>query len=102
MPATAGPALATRLLPSAPNPFADATAIGFELERARPVEVTVYDLAGHRVRRVAAGLYGAGPHSESWDGRSDAGRLMPSGVYAVRLRLEAGQATHAGKLILMR
>jgi len=37
------------------------------------------------VRVVSSGARGAGDHTAIWDGRDDAGQLVPSGLYFVRL-----------------
>jgi flagellar hook assembly protein FlgD len=58
---------------------------------AGAVELTIYDLAGRRVRTVIHGPLPPGRHTFSWDGRTDAGRRLVSGIYVTRLS-GAGQA----------
>ncbi|HTW91001.1 MAG TPA: FlgD immunoglobulin-like domain containing protein [bacterium] len=66
---------------AAPNPFGRATTINYQLGRAGSVTLTVHDVAGKAVRRLAGGPQPAGLHSVSWNGRDDRGRALPTGVY---------------------
>jgi hypothetical protein len=62
--------------------------IRFELRDAGPVRVTIVNGDGDHVRLLEAGL--RGPRERvvlRWDGRDDAGSLVPDGSYRVRLRL---------------
>jgi len=56
-----------------------------------PVNLSVYDVTGRRVRTLAVDSYRAGPWSVVWDGRDDRGQQSPSGIYFVRL-VAAGQS----------
>jgi hypothetical protein len=81
-----------------PNPFTRTTAIVVALDRAVPVDVTVLDLAGRRVRALAgAQVLGATGGTVVWDGRRDDGRAAKTGVYWVRVRWPGG--TDARRLI---
>lgn len=71
---------------AAPNPFSERTTLRFTLPVPATVEVAVYDALGRRVRRLADGTRGAGPHVLAWDGRDDAGRRLAAGVYLLRVR----------------
>lgn len=75
----------TRLHAGYPNPFRDATAIRFSLHERRPVELTIFDVAGRRVRALLARETGVGYHTIPWDGRDDAGRRVLAGIYFCRL-----------------
>jgi flagellar hook capping protein FlgD len=74
-----------------PNPFNPTTQIDFELARQSEVNLTVYDVLGREIRRLAAGPLGAGAHSVAWDGRDAAGVEVATGVYLYRLQT-AGSA----------
>jgi len=75
-----------------PNPFAGTTSIAFDLPRAAPVTLTVYDAAGRCVRTLIDGQRPAGRHELGWDGRSASGRALSSGVYFLRLTHPGGAA----------
>ena len=73
-------------LRAAPNPFAAGTAFGFTLTRAAHAEVDVVDVTGRRVRRVSSARLDPGEQLVRWDGRDDAGAMLPAGVYLARVR----------------
>jgi hypothetical protein len=83
-----------------PNPFRLGTSVRYSLAREGVVEVTVHDVTGRLVRRLASGPAAAGGHSRAWDGRDAAGRRAASGVYWVRLR--AGDDADARRVVLLR
>jgi hypothetical protein len=62
-------------------------AIAFKLRQGDRVDVQIVE--GDRVvRTIESGRrYGAGPVEVAWDGRDDAGRLVPEGEYQPRVRL---------------
>lgn len=80
------PATAGRILTVAPSPFNPQTTINFELDRSGAASLEVFDLAGRRLRTLAAGRLAAGTHQRTWDGRDDHGRAVASGIYLIRLR----------------
>ncbi|GJM45043.1 MAG: hypothetical protein DHS20C21_18850 [Gemmatimonadota bacterium] len=74
-----------------PNPFAASTDVRFTLPSPSEHSLTVFDVSGRRVRTLSSGRLPAGPHTVSWDGLNDTGRSMPSGVYFLSLRADAGE-----------
>jgi len=94
----AAPPLRLALAGNAPNPFAAATELRFALPAAGPIDLAVFDIAGRRVRTLAAGRRDAGVHRLVWDGRDDAGRAAGAGVYFARLR--AGDRTLERKMVM--
>ena len=74
-----------------PNPFRTRTEISFNLDRAGPVDLTIIDVEGRRVRALVAGEnLGSGLQTVIWEGRRDDGRVAPAGVYWVLLRWAGG------------
>ena len=54
------------------------------------VQVEIYDLSGRRLRRIEERReVSAGRYEISWDGLDDSGTVVPPGLYAVRLGLDA-------------
>jgi hypothetical protein len=90
----------TMLLPSRPNPFSDRTEIGFVLAAPSYAKLSIYDVAGRHVRTLAEGHHPAGEQRLTWEGRTDHGENVTSGVYF--LKLETPQAERISKLILRR
>jgi spore coat protein A, manganese oxidase len=71
---------------SRPNPASGPMEIGFALPTAGWADLRVYDLQGREVRALAAREFAAGRSTITWDGRNDAGRRVPKGIYLYRLR----------------
>jgi hypothetical protein len=79
-----------------PNPFNPATVVAYEVDRAGPVTVSVFDAAGRRVATLVER-----EHREP--GRYTVGFAadrLASGVYFVRLQTTGGAAT--GKAVLLK
>ena len=81
-----------------PNPFGSRTAISYQLGRAGSVALTVHDVHGRAVRRLADGPQPTGTHSASWDGKDDRGRTLPTGIYFCTL--DYGARRISGKVVL--
>jgi len=64
-----------------PNPFVHETRLLLALRGAGQNEVTLYSVAGRCVCKLQAVPAGADSLVVAWDGRDDAGRPLPSGVY---------------------
>ena len=69
-----------------PNPFNPITTIAYQLDQAGPVSLVVYDPRGKTVRTLVDAPKPAGTHATVWDGRSDLGRAVSSGVYFYKIR----------------
>jgi endoglucanase len=88
------------LLPGAPNPFREGTTIEYSLARQADVRLEIHDLAGRVVAVLTEERRGPGPHATRWDGRTDGGRRVASGVYFVRLA--AGREVAVRRIVLLR
>lgn len=73
---------------AAPNPFRQSTRVAFSLERGGVMDLGVYDVTGRRVATLAAGYAAPGSHVADWDGRTDAGRPAPVGIYRYVLQVD--------------
>lgn len=80
-PVTAGSSLGAPV----PNPTRAAVRLDVVVGRAGAVDLAVFDVLGRRVRSLVAGEAASGRTTVTWDGRDDAGAVVPSGVYVVRL-----------------
>ncbi len=85
--------VARRPASACPNPCNPATSVTFSLDRPSRVEVSVFDLAGRRVRRLLQGNLPAGPRVVPWDGRDDGGQDAASGPYMIRIEQEGRAET---------
>jgi hypothetical protein len=88
------------LKPNFPNPFSGTTRLELMTDGTSVVAVDVFDVSGKRVHHEEIGRVEAGHTIVELDGRDQAGRLLPSGVYFCRVSAGAGRATQ--KIILMR
>ena len=84
-----------------PNPFNDRTVIEFSLPEAAVVDVEIFNILGRKVRTLLSGEpSAAGEHRIYWDGRSDSGNSVATGVYLYRLRTEDQSVTR--KMVLIK
>ncbi len=56
-------------------------------------EVSVFDVSGRFVKRIARGSYGAGYQVANWDGKDERGRRVSSGVYFLKARSAGEERT---------
>jgi hypothetical protein len=96
---------AFELLQNYPNPFNPSTEIRFDI----PAEgedgsvrafITIYDTRGRLVKRLLDSDLAPGSYRIHWDGRSDSGESLGSGVYL--LHLQAGTNSSTVKMLLAR
>ena len=84
-----------------PNPFNPETWIPCELAENAAVTIHIYNVRGHRIRSLelgfrSAGLYTTRADAAYWDGRSQSGEPVSSGVYYVTILFMRGiSPTHA-------
>ena len=69
-----------------PNPFNPSTTLQFDLPMATDIHIVVYDLLGREVVRLVDRNLEAGYHSVIWNGKTAAGRDVPSGIYIALMR----------------
>jgi flagellar hook assembly protein FlgD len=83
-----------------PNPFNPSTSISFELPERVMVELSIYDVEGRLVKRLASGIESPGTKTYRWDGRDNKGNPVASGVYVYKL--QAGKQVLSRKMTLLR
>jgi flagellar hook assembly protein FlgD len=74
--------------------------IRYTLPKPTVVTIEVFDAAGGLVRRLGEGHRPAGAFSTPWDGRDDAGRELPTGVYFARV--VTGEGSAMGRAVIAR
>ena len=70
-----------------PNPFTQQTALTYDLKEPGMIGLSVYNVKGQLVATLDDGFKGSGQHSVIWDGKDSKARILPSGVYLIRLKL---------------
>ncbi len=83
-----------------PNPSNSLTTLSFALKLEGRVKIGIYDLTGRRLNVLSDQKFAAGPHTLTWNGRDSQGRVMPSGIYVVRL--ESGSRVGSRTVTLIR
>jgi hypothetical protein len=87
------------LLQNYPNPFNPETVIRYELKENNRIVLTVYDMLGKEILRLADEYQTAGRKSVVWDGCNKQGLRVSSGMYFYKLR--AGKHILTKKMIFM-
>ena len=83
-----------------PNPFNPATTIQFSLPNDRQVRIEIFNVLGQRVRTFELGARPAGVHEVRWNGTSDNGSPLGSGLYFYCMRTP--EYTQTRKMLLLR
>ena len=96
---------ATALLANYPNPFNPETWIPYQLAESGEVTLTIYDINGKMVRRLAighraAGMYRSRSRAAYWDGRNQLGEQLASGVYFYTLTV--GEFTATRRMLILK
>jgi hypothetical protein len=92
--------LVTHLYFPFPTPFVRRVAIRYSLAADGPVSLAVHDITGRVVRQLCASSVKRGAYSVTWDGRDNAGRTLPAGVYFCKFA--AGDYLATQKLVVQR
>lgn len=84
-----------------PNPWrlSTPTTIAYRLSAPGPVSLKIYNTAGQLIKSLVASYLSSGKHETAWDGRSDNGELVGSGVYLYELR--TNQFTEVKRMTLI-
>jgi hypothetical protein len=86
-----------------PNPFNPKAEISFMVSPSGAtgdVRLDIFDASGRYIANLARGAMTPGPHVQTWNGLSDGGRSVESGVYFARLTTVEGVASQ--KMVLLK
>lgn len=92
--------VANYLAHAQPNPSRGTVTIPWGLHATARVDLSVFDVQGRLVRRLAGGNQPAGRKLTTWDGRDQDGREVASGIYMIRL--QAGSQELRATVLRMR
>jgi hypothetical protein len=70
-----------------PNPFHLTTSFPYDVAANGRVTIRIFDVSGRLVRTLIDRFEPAGSRTVGWDGRSDDGNLVPSGVYFCKIKI---------------
>ena len=83
-----------------PNPFNPLTHISYSLPTDGVVDLRVYDMLGREVALLDRQQRRPGRYQVVWNGRTDSGHPVPSGVYFARLTIPGGSKSI--KMVLLK
>ena len=83
-----------------PNPFNPTTEIAYEIPTNSHVVLTIFNALGQRINTLVDKEQAAGRYQVTWDGLSENGARMSSGVYFYHIQAEGFSKTM--KMILMK
>ena len=85
---------------SYPNPFNPSTTINYSVETEGLTSLIVYDMMGREIKSLVSGYLTPNHYSVVWNGKDNADRQVPSGIYLYRLT--SGEFTDMKKVMLMK
>ncbi|MDD4309975.1 MAG: T9SS type A sorting domain-containing protein [Candidatus Cloacimonetes bacterium] len=83
-----------------PNPFNPETTISFDMPKAAPATLAVYNVKGQLVKNLFNGTAAFGKNSVVWNGTDNNGTKVTSGLYFYRLSTDSKVETR--KMMLMK
>jgi flagellar hook assembly protein FlgD len=89
-----------------PNPVTDGPAriqLAFPpgVGEGQSLRLGIFNVAGRKMRSLADGRQPSGTWSVLWDGKDDAGRSLPTGIYFVHLEIGT-DFQKTGRLVIVR
>jgi flagellar hook assembly protein FlgD len=88
------------LVQNFPNPFNPQTTLAYSLKEPGNVTLSIYDVAGRRIRELVSAQRPAGAYKVVWDGTDSKGSKVASGVYFYKL--VAGSFTDTKKMVMLK
>jgi len=70
-----------------PNPFNPITTISFSIPEESNVELSIFNIKGQKVKTIINNQFDSGNHSVIWNGIDNKGKLVSSGVYLYKLKV---------------
>ena len=83
-----------------PNPFNPTTTVSYDLSSDVEVSLIVYNMLGEVVATMVSEHQEAGSHVAIWNGMTDSGDEVASGVYF--FKLQAGDFMQINKAVLIK
>jgi hypothetical protein len=83
-----------------PNPFNPSTRIQYAIPEIARVKIVIYNLLGQKVRTFDFGQQSPGRYTITWDGRTQNGTIVSSGVYFYRFETQKFKQTK--KLLMLK
>ena len=84
-----------------PNPMTSITTLNCIVNDPSSMTFEVFDISGRKVRRIEIGAVSRGLNSFTWDGLSESGEQMSTGIYFLHISVEGGEHS-TSKVVLIR
>ncbi|NIM65448.1 MAG: T9SS type A sorting domain-containing protein [Candidatus Latescibacteria bacterium] len=94
------PQFTNSLAQNYPNPFNPSTTIKYSIKERAHVSLKIYNVAGQLVKTLVNEEKPAGEYTKGWNGRSDAGDPVASGVYFYKLATK--HFTKTKKMVILK
>ncbi len=97
------PEVITSLTGNYPNPFNPETTIKFSIsdqDSKQPVSLKIYNIKGQLVKTIVNEKLATGEHFLTWQGNSDTGKSVASGIYFYRLTTSSSSQNR--KMLLLK
>ena len=89
-------------LSALPSPSSGTILLRGESWDGPALRLDIYSITGRRVRSIAVATRGSGLFEAMWDGRTEAGVAVASGIYFVRSRSSSGEHLPPLRIMLLR
>ena len=66
------------------------------------VKLVIYNLLGQQIATLVDEFQPSGNYTAKWNGRTDFGRLLSSGVYFYKMSVDDGKFTDTKKMLLLK
>ena len=83
-----------------PNPFNPMTQISYQIPQDSDVNITIYDLMGHKIKSLINSSQKAGYKSIFWNATNEIGSPVAAGMYIYTI--EAGSFRQSKKMLLLK
>jgi len=84
-----------------PNPFNPVTTISFSIQINSKIELSVYNIKGQKVKTLIKAEIEKGNHSLNWNGDDKSGKMVSSGIYFYKLKVN-GKTEAVKKCLLLK
>ena len=83
-----------------PNPFNPSTTIEIQLAETNNLIVSIFDVTGRLINTLVNNELEAGLYSVAWNGKDQNGRILPTGVYI--MKVVSGKNNHNQKIAFVK
>jgi len=94
------PQLKFELEQNYPNPFNPSTTISYTVNQSENVVLEIFDIKGERIKTLINDFQKPGEYNVTWDGTSNSGGKLASGVYFYSVR--TGNSVATKKMLMLK